>query len=81
MPRRCFRRRRSATTLATASDANDFLEAQTVTVNADGDAVAAQASRLSEEGFDVRGEVADVTDHATLDRVIDEAAETFSPQT
>ena len=34
-------------------------------------AVAAQASRLREEGLDVRGAVADVTDHAALDAVID----------
>jgi NAD(P)-dependent dehydrogenase (short-subunit alcohol dehydrogenase family) len=37
-------------------------------------AVAAQASRLREEGLDVRGAVADVTDHAALDAVIDRAA-------
>jgi NAD(P)-dependent dehydrogenase (short-subunit alcohol dehydrogenase family) len=32
-------------------------------------AVAAQTSRLREEGLDVRGAVADVTDHAALDAV------------
>ena len=34
-------------------------------------AVAAQTSRLREEGLDARGAVADVTDHAALDAVID----------
>jgi NAD(P)-dependent dehydrogenase (short-subunit alcohol dehydrogenase family) len=33
-----------------------------------------QVQRLTGEGLDVRGAVADVTDHPTLDRVIDEAA-------
>ena len=51
--------------------------ARVTLIDVDGEAVAAQASRLSGEGFDVRGEVADVTDHATLDRVIDNAAKTY----
>jgi NAD(P)-dependent dehydrogenase (short-subunit alcohol dehydrogenase family) len=46
-----------------------------IDVNADG--VAAQAQRLSAEGLDVRSAVADVTDHAALDRAIDEAAEAY----
>ena len=40
-------------------------------------AVAAQASRLRDEGLDVRAAVADVTDHDALGRVIDEAADTY----
>jgi NAD(P)-dependent dehydrogenase (short-subunit alcohol dehydrogenase family) len=41
------------------------------------DAVAAQASRLQADGLDVSGAVTDVTDHTTLDRVIDEAAAAY----
>jgi NAD(P)-dependent dehydrogenase (short-subunit alcohol dehydrogenase family) len=51
--------------------------ARVTLIDLDGDAVAAQVARLQSEGLDVRGAVADVTDHATLDRVIDEAAETY----
>ena len=51
--------------------------ARVTLIDVDGDAVAAQASRLNDEGLDVRGAVADVTDHAALDRVIDEAAEEY----
>ena len=51
--------------------------ARVTLIDLDADAVAAQASRLQGEGFDVRGAVADVTDHAALDRAIDEAAETY----
>ena len=51
--------------------------ARVTLIDVDGDAVAAQASRLANEGLDVRGTVADVTDHAVLDRAIDEAAETY----
>jgi NAD(P)-dependent dehydrogenase (short-subunit alcohol dehydrogenase family) len=43
-------------------------------VDVDADQVEAQAARLRDEGFDVRGAVADVTDHEALDRVVDEAA-------
>jgi NAD(P)-dependent dehydrogenase (short-subunit alcohol dehydrogenase family) len=46
-------------------------------IDVDADGVAEQASRLQREGFDVRGAAADVTDHAALDRAIDEAAETY----
>ena len=35
------------------------------------------AARLQSEGFDVRGAVADVTDHPALERAIDEAAATY----
>jgi NAD(P)-dependent dehydrogenase (short-subunit alcohol dehydrogenase family) len=44
-------------------------------IDVDADGVAAEAARLQGEGLDVRAAVADVTDHDSLDRVIDEAAE------
>lgn len=48
--------------------------ARVTLIDLDADGVAAQAERLTNDGLDVRSAVADVTDHATLDRVIDEAA-------
>jgi NAD(P)-dependent dehydrogenase (short-subunit alcohol dehydrogenase family) len=51
--------------------------ARVTLIDLDADAVAAQAARLVGEGLDVRAAVADVTDHAALDRVIDEAAELY----
>src|SRR3954462_3886530 len=51
--------------------------ARVTLIDVDADAVAAQAARLQNEGHDVRGAVADVTDRAALDRAIDEAAETY----
>lgn len=51
--------------------------ARVTLIDVDGDRVAHQASRLADEGLDVRAAVADVTDHEVLDRVIDEAAETY----
>jgi NAD(P)-dependent dehydrogenase (short-subunit alcohol dehydrogenase family) len=48
--------------------------ARVTLIDLDAAAVAAQAERLSAEGHDVRAAAADVTDHAALDRVIDEAA-------
>ncbi|HEY2602083.1 MAG TPA: SDR family NAD(P)-dependent oxidoreductase [Thermoleophilaceae bacterium] len=48
--------------------------ARVTLIDLDADAAAEQAERLRGQGLDVRGAVADVTDHATLDRVIDEAA-------
>jgi NAD(P)-dependent dehydrogenase (short-subunit alcohol dehydrogenase family) len=51
--------------------------ARVTLIDVDAGAVAAQASRLQDEGLDVRGAIADVTDHETLDRVIDEAAEVY----
>jgi NAD(P)-dependent dehydrogenase (short-subunit alcohol dehydrogenase family) len=51
--------------------------ARVTLIDVDADAVVAHAARLQGEGFDVRGAVADVTDHAALDRAIDEAAETY----
>jgi NAD(P)-dependent dehydrogenase (short-subunit alcohol dehydrogenase family) len=51
--------------------------ARVTLIDVDGDRLAQQASRLADEGLDVRAAVADVTDHEVLDRVIDEAAETY----
>jgi NAD(P)-dependent dehydrogenase (short-subunit alcohol dehydrogenase family) len=51
--------------------------ARVTLIDLDPDGVAAQAARLSAEGLDVRSAVADVTDHAALDRAIDEAAEAY----
>jgi NAD(P)-dependent dehydrogenase (short-subunit alcohol dehydrogenase family) len=51
--------------------------ARVTLIDVDGDGVGEQASRLLSEGFDVRSAVADVTDHAALDRAVDEAAETY----
>ena len=53
--------------------------ARVTLIDLDADAVAEQAARLQGEGLDVRGAVADVTDHAALDRAIDEAAERLRP--
>lgn len=51
--------------------------ARVTLIDLDADTVEAQAARLRDDGFDVRGAVADVTDHTALDRVIDEAAQTY----
>jgi len=51
--------------------------ARVTLIDVDGEAVAAQASRLRDEGLDVRDAVVDVTDHARLDQAIDEAAELY----
>jgi NAD(P)-dependent dehydrogenase (short-subunit alcohol dehydrogenase family) len=51
--------------------------ARVTLIDVDAGAVSAEASRLEGEGLDVRGATADVTDHETLDRVIDEAAEVY----
>jgi NAD(P)-dependent dehydrogenase (short-subunit alcohol dehydrogenase family) len=51
--------------------------ARVTLIDVDGGAVAEQASRLQDDGLDVRGAIADVTDHVGLDRVIDEAAEVY----
>jgi NAD(P)-dependent dehydrogenase (short-subunit alcohol dehydrogenase family) len=51
--------------------------ARVTLIDVDGEGVGAQASRLLSEGFDVRSAVADVTDHAALDRAVDEAAEIY----
>jgi NAD(P)-dependent dehydrogenase (short-subunit alcohol dehydrogenase family) len=51
--------------------------ARVTLIDVDAGALGAQVSRLQDEGLDVRGAVADVTDHPTLDRAIDEAAEAY----
>ncbi len=51
--------------------------ARVTLIDIDADMVAEQASRLRDEGLDVRSAIADVTDHAALQRVIDEAAEVY----
>ena len=51
--------------------------ARVTLIDLDAAAVAAQVSRLHGGGLDVRGATADVTDHAALDRAIDEAAEVY----
>ena len=51
--------------------------ARVTLIDVDGDAVATHAARLQFEGLDVQGAVADVTDHAALDGIVDEAAERY----
>ena len=51
--------------------------ARVTLIDLDAEAVEEQAERLRAEGLDVRGAVADVTDHAALDRAIDDAAEAY----
>jgi NAD(P)-dependent dehydrogenase (short-subunit alcohol dehydrogenase family) len=51
--------------------------ARVTLIDVDAGALAEQASRLQDEGLDVTGAVADVTDHPALDRVIDAAAGTY----
>jgi len=51
--------------------------ARVTLIDVDGDGAAREAGRLRGEGLDVRAASADVTDHAQLDRVIDEAAEEY----
>jgi NAD(P)-dependent dehydrogenase (short-subunit alcohol dehydrogenase family) len=51
--------------------------ARVTLIDVDAEGVEVQAARLQGEGLDVRGAVADVTDHPALDRAIDEAAEAY----
>lgn len=51
--------------------------ARVTLIDLDADGVAEQGERLRREGLDVRSAVADVTDHATLDGVIDAAADEY----
>ena len=51
--------------------------ARVTLIDVDAGGVEEQAERLRGEGFDVRGAVADVTDHGALDRAIDGAAEAY----
>ena len=52
-------------------------DARVTLIDLDADALGAHTSRLQGEGLDVRGAVADVTDHGALDRAIDDAAEAY----
>ncbi|HEX3291259.1 MAG TPA: SDR family NAD(P)-dependent oxidoreductase [Gaiella sp.] len=51
--------------------------ARVTLIDVDEGALRAEVMRLVDEGLDVCGAVADVTDHAALDRAIDEAADTY----
>jgi NAD(P)-dependent dehydrogenase (short-subunit alcohol dehydrogenase family) len=51
--------------------------ARVTLIDLDAAAIDAQVSRLCGDGLDVRGAVADVTDHDGLDRAIDEAADSY----
>jgi NAD(P)-dependent dehydrogenase (short-subunit alcohol dehydrogenase family) len=51
--------------------------ARVTLLDVDGQRIAAESDRLRNQGFDVRGEVVDVTDHAGLDRAIDAAAAAY----
>lgn len=51
--------------------------ARVTLIDLDAASVAEQAARLQADGLDVRGAVADVTDHGALDHAIDEAAAAY----
>ena len=51
--------------------------ARVTLIDVDKAALSEHVSRLEGEQLDVRGAVADVTDHAALDRAIDEAAASY----
>ena len=51
--------------------------ARVTLIDVDEAALSTQVARLEGEGLDVRGAVADVTDHDALDRAIDEAADAY----
>ncbi len=51
--------------------------ARVTLIDVDEAALAVEVARLEGEGLDVRGAVADVTDHAALDRAIDGAADAY----
>lgn len=51
--------------------------ARVTLIDLDAEALDTHTERLAGEGLDMRGAVADVTDHAALDRAIDEAAEHY----
>jgi NAD(P)-dependent dehydrogenase (short-subunit alcohol dehydrogenase family) len=51
--------------------------ARVTLIDVDEAALAQEVARLEAEGLDVRGAVADVTDHAALDRAIDGAADAY----
>jgi NAD(P)-dependent dehydrogenase (short-subunit alcohol dehydrogenase family) len=51
--------------------------ARVTMLDANSERIAHESARLQRAGFDVRGQVIDVTDHPALDRAFDEAAERF----
>jgi NAD(P)-dependent dehydrogenase (short-subunit alcohol dehydrogenase family) len=51
--------------------------ARVTLIDVDAGAVSEQAARLQGEGLDVRGAVADVSDHAALDHAVDDAVEVY----
>jgi NAD(P)-dependent dehydrogenase (short-subunit alcohol dehydrogenase family) len=51
--------------------------ARVTLIDVDTDAVQAHAARLQFQGLDVQSAVGDVTDHATLDRIVDQVAERY----
>jgi NAD(P)-dependent dehydrogenase (short-subunit alcohol dehydrogenase family) len=51
--------------------------ARVTLIDVDAVALDRHTTRLQDQGLDVRGAVADVTDHPALDRAIDEAAEAY----
>jgi NAD(P)-dependent dehydrogenase (short-subunit alcohol dehydrogenase family) len=51
--------------------------ARVTLIDVDGRALDGHVARLTGDGLDVRGAVADVTDHAALDRAIDGAADAY----
>jgi NAD(P)-dependent dehydrogenase (short-subunit alcohol dehydrogenase family) len=51
--------------------------ARVTMIDIDAGGLDAQVARLHGQGLDVRGAVADVTDHPALDRAIDDAADTY----
>jgi len=51
--------------------------ARVTLIDVDADGVEVQAARLRQDALDVRAAVADVTDHAALDRAIDDAANEY----
>jgi NAD(P)-dependent dehydrogenase (short-subunit alcohol dehydrogenase family) len=51
--------------------------ARVTLIDVDGGALDGHVARLTGDGLDVRGAVADVTDHAALDRAIDGAADAY----
>jgi NAD(P)-dependent dehydrogenase (short-subunit alcohol dehydrogenase family) len=51
--------------------------ARVTLIDLDEGAIATQVARLQDEGLDVRGAIADVTDHTALDSAVDDAATAY----
>jgi len=51
--------------------------ARVTILDVDAESIKRETARLSNEGFDIRSEVVDVTDHPALDSAIDSAAQTY----